>query len=187
MTEEQLDKILDRLPFFDGSGRRRFVAGGIIFIGLAGFNWESLSGTLGSLEVKDIFASPMIAGGALLLVYAIGSIVDLFGELFLIRAASGIFWGLTAPNRATAMSERRLMKALKVGLAYCVAIPQAILGMLLGLIGRTKYTIQLSGLLSQEAQSVYESLPEKVAEGLSEPVGDNSEVALKFITDSFNS
>lgn len=187
MTGEQFDRLLDCLPFLDGSGRRRFVAGGIILIGIAGFNWNSIREGLGSLELKDLFTSPIIASGALLLVYAIGSITDLFGELFLVRAASGIFWGLDVATRFTTSSEGKLISALKVGVACFAVVPLAIWGLLLGLTGRTKYTIPLSGRLSREAQSVYESLPEKVAEGLREPVGDNSEVALKFITDRFHS
>ena len=187
MTEEKMDKILDRLPYFDGSGRRRFVAGGIILIGIAVPNWDGLQTVLGDVEIGDIVTSPTIAAGALLLVYAIGSLAEMFGELFLVRAASGIFWGLRVPIHVVKYKNKVLRVTIRTILVVFIGPILSFVFFLYGIIGRTRYTIDITTLLSQNARKLYEALPEKVARGLRMPVGDDTELALKFIIDELGS
>lgn len=187
MTDEIMDKILDRLPIFDGSGRRRFVAGGIILIGITVPNWDTLQQALGGLEVGDILTSPMIAAGAVLMVYAIGSLAEMFGELFLVRAASGIFWGLKFPFRTANFNNKVLRIIIRTILLFTIAPILAFFYALYGFIGRTVYATDIVSLLSQHAQERYNIMPDKVALGLRMPVGDDTEFALKFVIDELQS
>ena len=187
MTEDQFGKILDRVPFLDGSGRRRFVAGGIILIGIAAPNWGQLQTALGGLGVADILGSPLIAAGAVLMVYAIGSLADMFGELFLVRAASGIFWAFRFPNRLVKFESKALSIMTRSFLFIFVAPFVAFIFVLYGFIGRTRYTIDIEKLLYPGAQDLYRDLPQKVTRGLSQPVGDDAEFAQKYIIDQLQS
>ena len=142
---------------------------------------------LGEFDVGDILTSPTIAGGVVLLVYAIGSLAEMFGELFLVRAASGIFWGFQFPVHAVKYKNKVLRMTTRTVLTVFVGPILAIFFALYGFMGRTHYTIDITALLSQGAQKLYEALPEKVARGLRMPVGDDTEFALKFVIDELES
>ena len=174
---------LERLPYTDGSGRRRFVAGGILLIGIAFFNWPSVRAAVGEVNATDIIGIPVIAAGAVLVVYALGSIVEMLGEFFLIRAVSGVFWALGFPGRSMALRTSPLGK-LSAGLLSAVAVFfLAVWNLLKGLLGRTNYAISLEPKLTPKARELYAKLPSKVVSGLSRPVGDDAEIALKHITE----
>ena len=55
-----------------------------------------------------------------------------------------------------------------------------------GFLGRTAYKSEIKSSLSLKAKKLYNSLPKKVAAGLSEPVGDNAEIAWKYLVDHFD-
>jgi hypothetical protein len=186
MAESQLEKLFDRLlPYSDGSGRRRFVAGGILVVGGALLNWDLVRSALGTeVHFIDVIKSPVIAGGMLLLVYAVGTLVELIGDLFLVRAAAGVFWSFGLPRRvATSKTGWRRV-------AYCalaaVAVPFVMAWNLIrGLLGRTDYRLPLDEALTPSARERVAELPAKVAEGLRDPVGDNAEMALRYIVERF--
>ena len=204
MSSDQFDKILDRIPFFDGSGRRRFVSGGIVLIGIVALNWGALGGALkplGTFDAKDFIASPMIALIVVLMIYALGSIIDLFGELFLVRAASGIFWALNRPLHVVQRSHNEyakkpgrtritktkdfLMTSLKTLWAIIWVIPHVLWSVLMGFVGKTRYSFQIKRVLSKNALKFYTQLPEKVSDGIYHPVGNNAQVAQKYLIDQF--
>ena len=184
MADSHLDKILDHFPLFDGSGRRRFVSGGIILIGFGLLNWGALQQIITAIKFSDYLSSPIIAAGLVLIVYAIGSVADLFGDLFLIRAASGIFW---SPGYTIDTSRKYFGEPWATIAGGLLFIPVAIYGILLGLVGITRYKIPLQKNLSKEAATFVDNLPAKVIDGLSHPVGDSATFAFKFIIDQFKS
>jgi len=95
-----MDRLIEKLPFFDGSGRRRFVSGGLLVVAVLIMGWqETIKPEIPEVGLKEIIASPIIAAGLVLLVYAIGTVVEMIGEIFMVRAASGLFWGMTFPKR----------------------------------------------------------------------------------------
>ncbi|MBT3371274.1 MAG: hypothetical protein HOE98_23610 [Rhodospirillaceae bacterium] len=190
-----IEKIIDHLPFLDGSGRRRFVAGGIILIGVAVQNsaiFQEIVKTQ-KLDIAVILGSPVIAGGAILLVYAIGSLAEMLGELSLVRAASGIFLALQFPGKIVtweALPERHwfygfLMVVIKI-LLFATVVPFMVLYLsAAGFIGYTKFTIDIRRRASAEAWVVYRSLPKAAKRGLHEPVGNDTDFAQKYIVDLF--
>jgi hypothetical protein len=188
-----IDKLIDHLPFLDGAGRRRFVAGGIILIGVAVQNPDLFKDILGleELDVADILGSPVIAGGAVLLVYAIGSLAEMLGELSLVRAASGIFLALQFPGQVVtweAVPNRHwfygfLIIIMKF-LLYVTVVPFMVLYFAAaGFLGYTKFAIDIHRRASAKAWAVFEKLPDAAQRGLHQPVGNDTDFAQKYIVD----
>lgn len=188
-----IDKLIDHLPFFDGAGRRRFVAGGIILIGVAMQDPDMFRAVLGTeeLDIKVILGSPVIAGGAVLLVYAIGSLAEMLGELSLVRAASGIFLALQFPGKIVtwdAVPNRHwfygfLIIIMKL-LLYVTVVPFMVLYFAAaGFVGYTRFAIDIHRRASDRAQAVFENLPDAAKRGLRQPVGNDSDFAQKHIVD----
>ena len=154
-------KILERIPIFDGSGRRRFVTGGIILIGIAlthsiAFNAPLKDIVPEGIEATDLLTSPMVIAISVLIVYTVGTIFELFGELFLTRVASGIFWAIQFPVRF--IQERGKQKKLDMfdrALIYVVTYIFAVPPLLIffsfcGFLCVTFYRFDLTHLLSAE-------------------------------------
>lgn len=192
-----MDRIFDHLPFFDGSGRRRFVAGGIILIGIVAQNSEMIANFLGEekLQLTTIIGSPVIAGGAILLVYAIGSLAEMLGELSLVRAASAAYWSVNYPIRTIgwdAVPERNWIFAaiiffVRVSIYLIVVFPMAIYAMVAGFFGRTRYSIDIKSSISDKAGEIFDAMPAKARDGLHEPVGNSTDFALKYVVDQLSS
>jgi hypothetical protein len=183
LADSELEKLLERVPYSDGSTRRRLVAGAILAIGIVCVQWSSLRAVLADVQTKDLLASPVLALGGVIAIYALGSIAEILGEFFLVRAASGFFWALGFPARCVAQTQG---STRKIGAAVlgAAATPLILVGsLLLGLIGRTKYAMPIMKQLTPTAQDLYGKLPAKVAAGLSHPVGDDAEMAFKHLVD----
>ncbi len=200
-----IEKVLDKLPYSDGSFRRRLVSGGIVLVGiiivcLLLSNPESFKELpIGNLTIKDFITSPIIAGVVILFVYALGNLVELFGEIFLVRSASGIFWALKFPLRKVKKEKEEKDKHHKIiirskiarfifrGILWILLVPFLIIfHVVMGFFGYTSYKIHIYSDLSDRAKKLYEELPDKVELGLRQPVGDNTETAWKFLVDEFD-
>ncbi|NQY11297.1 MAG: hypothetical protein HRT71_17500 [Flavobacteriales bacterium] len=93
MAKEGIDKFLDKLPYTDGTGRIKFIAGSVVLIGILYMYSEIVPAkivALAELDLADFISSPSLIAGAILIVYAIGNLVEVFGEYFLIRATAGL-------------------------------------------------------------------------------------------------
>jgi len=190
MEKGKLELLLDKLPYSDGGGRRRFVAGGMFLIGIAILNWSSFQGVLGTqIQVMDLLKSTVVLAGSVLIVYSLGMIIELFGEVFMIRAASGFLWAFNYPNRKISKSEKYSAdnKAYKYiyFILYSMLVPLlAWYEFIRGFFGNSSYSITLKEpLLSTEAEKLIESFPDKVREGITMPVGKNSTLAFKYLPD----
>ncbi len=182
MSSSFLNMLVERLPYSDGGARRRFIAGGTLVIGITVLFQDSIGAQFEGLNTKTIISSPVLAAGLLLIIYAIGSIVELFGEFFFIRAASGLFWAIKLPYyRSKKLPQSYIMRIV----AYFVVPLSAPWFFIKGLFGVTDYEISLAGRLSPKAKEILENLPERIALGLTKPVGDESELALKYMVEMF--
>ena len=99
MTYSTIDKILEKLPYSDGSLRRRFVSGGIVLAGIFILCSGTIKPIIKEVGYGSILASPMVAFASRLLIYALGNVIDMIGEIFFVRAASGVFWAFSFPHR----------------------------------------------------------------------------------------
>jgi hypothetical protein len=187
MDDTQLDKLLERMPYADGSGRRRLVTGGIVLVGIAIilFKADALA-NFGDVEVDlmTVLGSPTLLLIVILAVYATGSIVEMLGDYFLVRAASGAFMALGLPGSRASAEQSSAARAAFYILYFSIVPLVTLWQVLSGLLGKTRYSIDLASRLTPEAAATFEGFPSKVVNGLQYPVGDDSEYALRHITET---
>ena len=73
--DSSLDKILDRLPYSDCTGRRRFVAGGILLTGTIVIFSDDVKNYLGAeIGTAQLLGSQILLFAAVLILYALGNL-----------------------------------------------------------------------------------------------------------------
>jgi len=170
-TVKDLAEILiERLPYADGNGRRRMLAGGVLLLGILLPNWSSLSGTI-TLDPLQILRSPLLIGFVALAVYLAGSVLELFGTLFLVRAAAGLLNAFEVFATPRASGQLRRLVAM-LGSPF-----RAIWGVLRGFLGFGAVNLQLEESLSCRAHEIVRQFPPKVILGLENPIGDYGPLA----------
>ena len=109
-----IDKIADKISYFDGGFRRRMTAGTLltIFVVLGLFS-ESKPEIVELVE----YTSPGLLALLFLLVHAVGGLVDVFASLFMSRLAGNIAWTFERPRLLNKTSKHTLgkLKPLKSG------------------------------------------------------------------------
>ena len=188
---ETIDKILEKLPYSDGSLRRRFVSGGIVIVGalvisliLYSYKEEPLfiakiKQIFESTKPTDIFTSPILLGIAVLSVYALGNLVEMFGEIFLVRAAAGMFWAMSFPirNPGEHDGQRSINNGIFI-LKICAVPFLIIFNVGKGLFGYTSYETEIRSSLTTKAKNYYDKKikkESKVDAGIACPVGNHAE------------
>jgi len=182
-----VEKVLDRIPSYsEGASRRRSVAGGIILITITGlFAHLEVETPLKGISTQDLITSPVIVASVLLFAYAIGLIVEMVGEIFLVRATAGVFWGLGYPFR-NVIHQNGFIQFFGRTLAFLFIVPfRLLINLVKGFLGQTAYTLPIETYLSRKARLYYHALPEKVREGIAQPIGDSAELARKVLVDEF--
>ena len=189
MAFSNIDKILEKIPYSDGSFRRRLVSGCIVLIGLLVLfcSGEIASFINGSskFDAKDLLTSPIIAGTLLLLVYAIGNLVEMIGEVFLVKGAAGLYSAFSYPAQSTKQEKYYIFHFIGV-CAYGLYVPFLMArNMIKSFLGYKTYEIKLKTILNKDAMNLCDSFPDSVVSGLSAPVGNDAEIAWKYIVDQF--
>lgn len=189
MTDKLVERLQELLPISDGGFRRRLVAGTIVTVSL--FYVFIFPEFLNFIEDYDqefdligVLTSPLYFVLLLLIIYSIGSLSEIFGTLFLVRAIGELLQSLkNAYKRAKTDRSARSSTLL---LFYIVFLPVPLtLAFLKGLLGYTSYNFELESLaLSDRAKKVFEGLPSKVQSGLLFPLSKDFDIAWKFIEDS---
>ena len=187
MAGDQIDRILDHFPLFDGSGRRRFIAGAIVVIGGSLLNARLIEEALQDLKMEVLLASPLIVAGLALIIYTAGSILELFSDLFLIRMASGVFHAHQRPTKFLGENPSRLRRVVGWLIAVALMVPRAIRNLAFGMLGKTQYSISIERFMSDNAREYFGKLPQEVVSGIRQPVGDNAEFSFKYLVDRFDS
>ena len=181
-----LEKLLARLPYFDGSGRRRLVGGLIFLVGIVLISWDWLKSSFEIESFNRVTAIPLVSILCIFLVYAFGVVVELMGEIFLSRLVSGVVWAITMPMRIA--RERRKSRFLWVYVLVTILCIPAVLmwGLLLGFIGITKYSQDVASQLTDEANELLCKMPQRVVYGISRPFSEFGEIASKYLIESFD-
>lgn len=143
------------------------------------------------LDLSIIIGSPVIAGGTVLLIYAIGSLAEMLGELSLVRAASAIYWATTYPIRAIGWETvpgktwvfRSILYFVRATLYLTITFPMIVYAAIVGFFGRTGYSIDIKSGISEKAGQFFDSMPLMAQEGLRQPVGNSTEFAHKYLLD----
>ncbi|MDX1486654.1 MAG: hypothetical protein R3268_00530, partial [Acidiferrobacterales bacterium] len=108
---------------------------------------------------------------------------EMFGDLFLVRAASGVLWATTFPMRHVKSGKKITQHLIRLLLWVFVVPFLALANFARGLIGHTTYNFSLSASLTERGERLLKSFPEKVIAGLTKPVGDDAEFAFKYIVE----
>ncbi len=177
------DKIVEKIPFFDGTFRRRFTAGGLIVLPIIIFaiTRYEISISTYHLDVKDILTSPTLAFGLLILIYAIGNLAEMLGEIFIIRVAGNVIWAFLVPFGRFSKGPGLARNIARAVLWYIVFGPLFYYYSFKGLIGISEYKWEhLSEYLSPDAQNFFANLPYIVKRSLQEPFGNYGEIAWQY-------
>lgn len=184
-SADLIESLASRLPYADGTARRRLLAGALLVVGLAVPNREAIPQALG-ISYQQMLSSPILLLSAGLIVYVSGTIVELIGSSFLVRIAAGLFQAFEpVPSSASYVTPRSVARA---AISRVWRVVRAITsGFVLGLMGRQSLNLSLTDRLSPAGRSVFESLPASVQRGLNDPIGDYRDLAIHYVTHSFRS
>lgn len=172
---EAAGKVLDHLPYADGSGRRRFATGAIAILGTGVILWLE-SGLPSSVVAFAPYASTTaFTAAAVLIVYAAGAIIEIFSEELLLRIAGPVL--LFAASFLRDRSERGSGP-------YPGAGPQG--DDALDAVLEYPAVRRLLRRLSAPACELVLRQPPYVIAGLSDVTGRAGEVSLKHIVDRFD-
>lgn len=194
MAEDQstIKTLLDKLPYADGTGRRRFVSGSLIVIALYVFYWADVpkdtKDSLGFQSLSELLKSPSTIVAVVLLIYSVGNIIELLTETYLMKAVAGFFAAignfLSAINGkpslfddAKSTTDRIVMALISVGLFVIAPVG--------GVIGLSPYRIRYAKAPLFSKNKFLITLPAEVADGLQWPFGPNNAIASHFLINSF--
>lgn len=169
-------RLLDALPYLDGSGRRRLVTGVLFLTGLVAGNLDTVDQwarrLFGGVELQDVLKSPILIGVAVVLAYAVGNFIELLGDMVIAPIACGVIG-----EAELACRTRRWLR-----------LPSTpFLGALNGLLGHGRLEFDFCKCLSAKTQQRFadDPLPASVVDGLRYPLGTHAELSVKYIADSF--
>ncbi len=182
MSEKKvLDSLSNSLPYNDGTGKRRFIAGGIVLASIAIYFWQDFLSFQD--QIDKLVKSPTFFLGLILLIYAIGNISDLIGDLFLIKAASGIseikkFFKRNRPKN-------EFLRVIMYPILFYASFILIPIFMYMYMTGSKKYELNLDHL-SKHAKSTLNKLPIKVVDGIKKPLNENSDLATIHLLGMFS-
>ncbi len=174
--DDVADKLIDAVPYVDGSGRRRLVAGVLFLTGLWAVNLDSTGGWARRLllgtELPDLVKSPLLIGVAFVLAYAVGNFIELVGDIVIAPIACGVIGEI----------ETAWLRSGWLGLPFALVV-----GVSKGFVVRGQLQFEYSRFVSPSTKERFDidPLPDGVAAGLRYPLGAHSELAFKYLVDSF--
>ena len=181
----KFDKVLNKIPYFDGGFRRRITAGFIVTIAIAAIiqDGNNLGGIFKSLltEGVDFLSSPIVVLLFFFLLFGIGGLVEVLAELFLGRLAGNTAWAFTVPEWKF-MNRSKIIKPILIIFFLPVNI---FWGWLRALQGQSIYKWKrLESELKTETQKQFESYPESVKDGIKDPFGVNGNLPWIYFADN---
>ncbi len=171
------DKLVDKLPYADGSGRRRFIAGSIILAGFTLFYWSEVQSSLVGISFLDILRNPIVIGGIIVIIYALGNIIEILSDYFLLRIVGGIYQAFNDYS-----IQRNRAKNFLQRIAAPLFLPVRIgLGIGAGVSGNSTYHVDLFASLSRKAWVNYKGFPSRVRRGFRYPIGNETDLSVKYV------
>jgi hypothetical protein len=192
-----IDKVLERFPYTDGAWRRRFVTGLVFvfvftFYSVLAYGEYALTsfGDLKESGIKDVLQSTQLLLVVILVIFAIGSIIDAITPAFIVRGASICVGILNRLFDYVPQNDPRR----KAWMCFTIVAtfpfwPLAILGGTIASsagfspLNRLGLKTHGASFLSTDAVRVYEALPDNMKEGLDEPFGDRFDAAWRSLVE----
>lgn len=192
MAEEKenskLDDLIKRLPFFNGAGRRRLVSGALLLLVLGTSQHKSVSAILEQIDLEKILTSPglLLLGG--LVVYAVGSLIEILSEFFFSRAAAG-FLATFFPTYISKTIEEEINPVTRfeflrgtLSILLFLTLPFiALVNMVRGVAQGSMFVLDAQELVNREGNDYFNALPDAVKDGLIKPLSSNSEFAYRYL------
>lgn len=179
-----IEKIVERIPYSDGGFRRRMTAGAVILLGSAmALRGNIQSAPLSFEDAKQILSSPIVGIILLLLVYAIGGLVEVIAELFITRLTGNTAWAFIAPTqmyKKFPVFVRRIFQAFTYypGMIFLLYAEWG-----KALIGKSSYRWHdLEKSLQPKTRNHFKSYPDIVKKGLEDPFGKYGELAWRYFS-----
>ena len=166
-----IDKVAEKIPYFNGGFRRRMTSGTIVVLSLL-----PLSNDISKL-------ADYISAGTLallfVLVHAIGGVIDVISSLFISRLAGNIAWIMERPKslRTAKITLRKPMKAFLIVIGYVSyytvwAYLKFIIGVVAAVFGISFYHwVSLKDQLTDSSSRFVDGYPEIVRLSLKDPFG----------------
>ena len=169
------------IPYSDGGLRRRMSSGTIVLLGAA-FSLV-VGGHPIATELYNITLAIFSQGGSvgavvfLLLVYAVGGLVEVVADTFVNRIAGNAAWAF--------FSNDKKQNWIRRSLSVCFAVPlRAGYYMIRALIGQSMFRWESPDCdLTPIAKGYFGSFPIVVREGIKRPFDRHMEVASRFFSD----
>lgn len=185
------EKLLEKVPYFEGGFRRRLAAGGLIVlpttVGLAIQRHAELK-VLG-LSGAEVVTSPSVLVTLVLMIYVCGTVSEVFGEIFVARIAGNVAWAASYPFRRVPLEQRlanKLLSYVKIGLLFNFVVPWLIyLEFIKGVFGVSSYSWKdLPSRLSEPASATFHLMPTIVRTAVAAPFGLHGEIAWRYLSAS---
>lgn len=183
-----IDDALDATRSFFGAGfHRRIVSGGLLVLAFFGVQFARHPDYAQSrLLEANFLSSTVVLGAFLILIYVVGSVIEVLGDAFLIRHGGGLIAGVhVAFSRPI---ERFTQWSVPAKYTVCVLWWLFLTPILIwpsifqSVIGKLRYQQDLDAVLSDESRRLLESFPNAVRDGLIDPTGLNLDTAWTFLT-----
>lgn len=179
-----LEKIVERIPYSDGGFRRRMTAGAIVVLGAA-FS-QSLKIQALSISFKDaseLINSTFVGIILLLLVYAIGGLVEVLAELFVSRLTGNTAWAIIAPKNMYKKYPSFIRKIFQAFTYYPGIIFLLYAAWGRAIIGKSSYRWHdLEKTLQPNTRAHYKLYPDIIKKGLEDPFGVYGELAWRYFS-----
>ena len=167
--------LIQEFSFNDGALRRKLISGLIVVSAIVVADGSLLAFTPG--ELTSLLSSPVVALLLVLVIYIVGTIVELIGEQFLVRSVGATMWMLTLPIREIRPKSKTARILIWV-LLYLFAIPiAAYIAAFVGLFGVCPYREDPNKVNDPRAIAHYRKLPATVQRGLVDPFGEYFDLA----------
>ena len=172
------ERIIEKIPYLDGGFRRRMTAGAIVVISVI-FIFGSDIGLTDLLG--KVITSPTFGILALLIIYAVGGLVEVLADLFVAHLIVNLAWLFIASEDKYEKYPKWLRFPLRFLASYSGMIFLFVPGFIRGLYGEPRYVWRnLEEKLHPTAKEYFGTLPDAVRDGLKEPFGNHSDLSWEY-------
>lgn len=174
--------IAQRIPFFDGAMRRRLFAG--VTVVVAGVQFFPDLMPLKDVVSPDKLLSSWIGAIFLLLVvFAVGAVLEILGEVIVSGLIGAMIWSIVAP-RHIPMPKTRYARNVTLGFLYTFVLPWLMFGALVAaLFGVRGFPVPVA-LKTPGAKRVFGALPPIVKQGMRYPFGEFFDLSWRHMAKS---
>ncbi len=191
MPQSSIDIIAERVPVFDGSLRRKFFVGVLVLLTFLISTPETSNWIKLDPQSNQVWSLSLFTITFFLLVFAVGSAIELLGEVSLSRAIGGGVWGIKElfADEFAQKNHRmppHFLNRCRFYIYRLICLPGYLFRYCFkGAVGGTDYRIDITPFLSPRGVTKFNSLPQQIKDGIGNPVGPKSDLAFHFLAESF--